>query len=66
MTCKNVCEKFKSTKSLRGSYYAEGNKRCQVCEVFIKWNGKNCPCCRSNLRTKPRNVPKLPKLSKLD
>jgi hypothetical protein len=47
---------------LRGSYYAEGNKRCQVCEVFIKWNGKNCPCCKSNLRTKPRSVPKLPKL----
>jgi predicted amidophosphoribosyltransferase len=34
---------------------ASGQKRCQVCELFIKWDGLFCPCCGYKLRTRPRN-----------
>ncbi|MGB6532199.1 MAG: hypothetical protein WBF33_29185, partial [Candidatus Nitrosopolaris sp.] len=36
--------------------YATGQKRCQVCEVFLEWDGLFCPCCGNRLRTKPRNM----------
>ncbi|MDQ3873466.1 MAG: hypothetical protein M3258_07655, partial [Thermoproteota archaeon] len=35
---------------------ASGQKRCQICEIFIKWDGLWCPCCGYRLRTKPRNL----------
>lgn len=38
------------------SRYADGQKRCQVCELYINWDiGSHCPCCGSKLRTRPRN-----------
>jgi hypothetical protein len=55
MGCRDVCEKYRATKHRRGSYYAEGFKRCTVCTLFIKWDGLECPCCGSVLRTRPRN-----------
>ena len=55
MACKNLCARNKATKDRRSSYYALGYKRCQVCEIFIKWSGIKCPCCQSVLRTKPHN-----------
>ena len=36
--------------------YATGNKRCQVCEIFIKWEGFWCPCCGYRLRNGPRSM----------
>ncbi|HEU4605648.1 MAG TPA: hypothetical protein VFS46_05360, partial [Nitrososphaera sp.] len=36
--------------------YASGQKGCQICEIFIKWDGLWCPCCGYRLRTKPRNL----------
>lgn len=33
-----------------------GQKRCQICEIFIKWDGLWCLCCGYRLRTKPRNL----------
>ena len=27
-----------------------GQKRCQICEIFIKWDGIFCPCCGCRLR----------------
>jgi hypothetical protein len=35
--------------------YATGNKRCQVCEIFIKWDALFCPCCGCGLRNGPRS-----------
>ena len=35
--------------------YSIGQKRCQVCEIFLKWDGLWCPCCGYRLRTNPRN-----------
>jgi hypothetical protein len=34
--------------------YATGNKRCQICDLFIKWDGFYCPCCGRKLRIGPR------------
>ena len=36
--------------------YATGQKRCQICEIFIQWDGLVCPCCSYRLRLKPRNM----------
>ncbi len=36
--------------------YVDGQKRCQVCEVFLRWENLWCPCCGYRLRTRPRNV----------
>jgi hypothetical protein len=54
-TCKNECKKYKASKPYGGSIYAEGQKRCQICTIFIKWEGLYCPCCGYKLRSKPRN-----------
>jgi hypothetical protein len=50
MTCKGICIRHKAS-----CRYATGNKRCQVCEIFIKWDALFCPCCGCRLRTGPRH-----------
>jgi hypothetical protein len=52
MICKGICIRKKAFSN----NYNNGQKRCQICELFIKWNGLRCPCCHCRLRTKPRNV----------
>lgn len=56
MTCKGVCIRHKATKPKGMGRYASGQRRCQICEIYIKWEGLWCPCCGYRLRTKPRNV----------
>jgi hypothetical protein len=56
MTCKGICIRHRAQKP--ASYfgrYATGQKRCQVCSIFMKWDGAWCPCCGCRVRTKPRN-----------
>jgi hypothetical protein len=53
MSCKGICVRYRASNN-----YANGQKRCKICEQFVKWNGLMCPCCRHKLRTRPRN-PKL-------
>ena len=50
MTCKGICIRDKAS-----GRYANGHKRCQQCEIFIKCNGVRCPCCGYKLRGRPRN-----------
>ena len=56
MTCKAICEKYRWKKLDPSSNkrYANGAKRCQICEIFITWDGMWCPCCGYRLRGKPR------------
>jgi len=54
-TCLEICLKYKALKNKDGGRYDNGQKRCQGCEIFIKWNGIYCPCCNKRLRNKPRN-----------
>jgi hypothetical protein len=55
MPCKGICIRYGASNN-----YSNGQKRCNVCEQFIKWNGLYCPCCGHKLRTRPRD----PKLNK--
>ena len=59
MGCKGVCTRYKTGKTM-GGHYAQGHKRCQVCEVFLLPEGVNpnntCKCCGYKVRTKPRNM----------
>ena len=57
MTCKGICRKFRAKKeSPQSGRYDSGHKRCSTCEIFVKWDGNNCPCCNMLLRTKPRGI----------
>ncbi|MRN41691.1 MAG: hypothetical protein FIO02_11715 [Nitrosopumilales archaeon] len=56
MTCKGICIRHKAHKPVGAGRYSTGQKRCQICEIFLKWDGLWCPCCGYRLRTKPRNL----------
>ena len=56
MTCKGICIRHKAQKPVGMGRYSMGQKRCQICELFIRWDGLWCPCCGYRLRTKPRNL----------
>jgi predicted amidophosphoribosyltransferase len=53
MSCNGICERYKAKRNpIIPSRYKEGQKRCSVCKVFIKWNENYCPCCNYKLRTR--------------
>ena len=54
MSCRNICTIYRAKS--RRSYYKYGYKRCTDCEIFIKWNGPRCPCCRKFLRIKTHDT----------
>lgn len=54
MACKGLCTRYKAQKLYGVGRYISGQKRCQICEVFVNWSGLWCPCCRQRLRLKPR------------
>jgi hypothetical protein len=53
--CKGTCSRHKAMRPSTGNRYLTGQKRCQVCSIFIYWQGLFCPCCGGRLRGKPRN-----------
>lgn len=55
MVCKGLCPRHKATKPTGTGRYEAGQRRCQVCEEWLNWEGFWCPCCGYRLRTKPRN-----------
>lgn len=56
MTCKGICVRYKASKPTGIGRYASGQKRCQICEIYLRWSEIYCPCCGYKLRTKPRNL----------
>lgn len=56
MPCNNQCQKYKAERPRSGSRYRNGQKRCQVCDIYLNWDGLHCPCCNYRLRSKPRNI----------
>lgn len=54
--CKKICTQYKAAGSVDKFRYLNGQKRCNECEIFLKWNGLHCPCCGHRLRAKPRNL----------
>lgn len=55
MACRGICGNYKAKKPFMISRYGSGQKRCSPCEIFINWDGTNCPCCGVSLRTGPRS-----------
>ncbi len=53
MTCNNQCHHFKAKKSKGGSRYANGQKYCSHCGVFMDVRDRNCPCCHYQLKMGP-------------
>jgi hypothetical protein len=35
MTCKGICVRYKAQKPVGTGRYASGQRRCQICEIFI-------------------------------
>ncbi|HXX96201.1 MAG TPA: hypothetical protein VEL11_03680, partial [Candidatus Bathyarchaeia archaeon] len=56
LSCNGRCIRHKARKQVGLGRYAAGQKRCQICEVFLQWDGLFCPCCSYRLRTKPRSM----------
>lgn len=56
MTCKGICTRYQAPKQNGVSRYGSGQKRCQICEIFVKMEGLWCVCCGYRLRTNPRNL----------
>jgi hypothetical protein len=56
MTCKGICIRHKAQKPLDHSgRYAAGQKRCQICAIYMRWDGMWCPCCGCRVRTRSHN-----------
>ena len=55
MVCRGICSSHRAMRPSSGRRYLTGQKHCQACEIFIKWQGFFCPCCGCRLRNKPRN-----------
>ena len=54
MTCNNQCKLFKAKRPVGGQRYNDGQKRCTICNTWIRGDGKFCPCCGYILRCHPR------------
>lgn len=57
MTCKGICIRYRAPRPMphQGGRYGTGQKRCQICGLFIQWSDLWCPCCHYKLRIKPRS-----------
>jgi hypothetical protein len=53
--CNGTCRRYKVTKPTDNGRYMVGQKRCNSCAIFIRWDGIFCPCCNCRLRVSPRN-----------
>jgi hypothetical protein len=54
MACRGICNNHRAHPN-RLPRYANGQKRCQTCDIFIIWSGYYCPCCGQLMRARPRN-----------
>ena len=60
-TCKKICLKYSAKKPTNSGRYDVGQKRCQICEIYITIEGTKdgqglfCKCCNYRVRGKPRN-----------
>ena len=57
MVCVGICQKYKSSKSNSHiTKYDNGRKRCNTCDIYMKWDGIRCPCCNRVLRIRPKHT----------
>lgn len=65
MSCNGSCQKYRAKKPDKNGRYSEGQKRCNICDLFMIWDGLFCPCCNYQLRSKPRYIKYKEKIIKL-
>ncbi len=59
--CKGICLQYTAKKPEKSGRYDAGQKRCQICEIYITIEGTKdeqglfCKCCHYRVRGKPRN-----------
>jgi hypothetical protein len=57
MECKGNCGRYKANRPRSGGWrYTTGQKRCQVCDIYLNWEGLRCPCCGNQLRSGPKKT----------
>ncbi|MDH3834838.1 MAG: hypothetical protein OES34_11875 [Nitrosopumilus sp.] len=54
-SCNGICNRYKMVKPKGTGRYSAGQKRCNLCDIFMRWEGLFCPCCGYRVRSKPRN-----------
>ncbi len=52
--CSGICKRYKHVRKYGDKWYANGVKRCNFCSIFMKVAQKECPCCKTTLRTQGR------------
>lgn len=50
MACKGICHRFKGKPRYDNT---KDNKKCSICDTFVKWKGSHCPCCNQMLSLRP-------------
>lgn len=55
IVCRGICTRYSTNRKPHESRYLSGQKRCNSCELFMKWDGIWCPCGNHRLRLAPRN-----------
>jgi len=53
--CSGRCKQYRAIRPTQIGRYASGQKRCNFCEIFVKYEGSICPCCKRKLRCLPRS-----------
>lgn len=54
MGCNGICHRYKAKKQNNVGRYASGQKRCNVCNMYLNWEGLFCPCCNLRIRMNSR------------
>jgi len=60
--CHGICLQYTAQKPVGGGRYSSGQKRCQMCEIWMTVQGTKdekglyCKCCHYRVRGKPRNL----------
>ena len=53
--CKGLCQTWELGVIKLTGRYNRGQKRCSICDIFLKTQKIRCPCCNYVLRTRPKN-----------
>ncbi len=56
MACKDKCESYRANKPFGKGRYEDGQSRCSMCDIFMRYAGIWCPCCGTRLRKTPRSL----------
>ena len=52
-SCNGKCDR-EYRENRKYSPYESGQKFCNVCNMWLTWEGMHCPCCNMRIRAKPR------------